>query len=450
MPPFLNPIHINAPPPDVAIEFSLCFSAFAAQLEGSGLDEPSLEAMIRSALQSGFATGRNSLLDNPLASAIADLFPSPPSQVSVAFVCSEIKHEVTGVWLTPLSFIAKTDATLNALKVLPAGQLFAVQFTAATLQKFIDAVWLLIETSDRRLDDDGTPDPSGPLEIKERPTLTSPTDSTLQLVIKGTYHWSELHLHVPFDFTLTSTETLSITPVGGGLGIVTSTTSQKVDLDEATVREVQAAIAFISLFGGFFALPLNGFLQNYISDAIGSAESNIPTLLTLGASLGAIIPVQFNIAGSPDKLVLPFNSVTCDLSEGGSGITISGGTMPSMVRRKPSLYVSGPVKILVNRYVDQTQVINQCYTLVLADFSTIVAYSWTEAGTVVSSQAKFNAVFDISDMRVGQSRTYNYVASAKDDAGLSASKAFSVTLIVTNYKPPHPPKSSGIQKELPA
>jgi hypothetical protein len=450
MPPFPIPIHINAPLPNVAIEFAECFDKLTAQLAGSGLDETSLAMMIRSALQSGFATGRSSLQGNSLTSAIADLFPTPPSQVSVAFVCSGIRHEVAGVWLTPLSFIAKTDATLNALKVLPAGQLFAVQFTAATLQEFIDAVWQLIEQSNRRLDDDGTPDPSGPLEIKERPTLTSPTDSTLQLVIKGTYHWSEAHLHVPFDFTLTSTETLSITPVGGGLGIVTSTTSQKIDLDEATVAEVQAAIAFFSLFGGFFALPLNGFLQNYIIDAIGSAESGIPTLLTLGASLGAIIPPQFIIAGSPKKLLLPFDSVTCDLSEGGTGITISGGTPPSMAPRKPSLYVSGPVKILVNRYIDQTQVINQAYTLVLADFSTIAAYSWTEAGTLVSTQAQFNAVFDISDMRVGQSRTFNYIASATDDAGLSASKGFSVTVSVTNYKPPNPPRSSGIQKELPA
>jgi hypothetical protein len=198
------------------------------------------KTMIRSTLQSGFATARDSL-DGPLTSAIANLFPTPPNQVSVTFVCSEIDHEVAGVWLTPLSVIAKTNATLNALKVLPAGQLFAVQFAAATLHEFIDAVWQLIENNSRRLGDNGTPDQSGPLEIEERPTVTSPTDSTLQLVIKGTYDWSKLHWHVPFDFTLTSTETLGITPVGGGLGIVTSTTSQKVDLDEATVREVQAA-----------------------------------------------------------------------------------------------------------------------------------------------------------------------------------------------------------------
>jgi hypothetical protein len=55
---------------------------------------------------------------------------------------------------------------------------------------------------------------------------------------------------------------------------------------------------------------------------------------------------------------------------------------------------------------------------------------------VVSTQVQFNAVFDISDMRVGQGRTYNCIASATDVAGLSASKAFSVTVIVTNYKPP--------------
>jgi hypothetical protein len=450
MPPFPIPIHINAPPPDVAIEFALCFDAFAARLDVSGLDQPALEKMIASALQSGFKMARNSLMGNSLTAAIADLIPVSPPGVSVAFLCSQIEHEVAGVWLTPLSFIVKTDNALNALEVLPADQVFAVQFPPATLQKFIDAVWQLIENNNRRLDDDGNPDPTGALEIKERPSLSSPTPSTLQLLIKGTYHWSDLHLHVPFDFTLTSTETLRLTPVGGGLQMVTSTTSQTIDLDQATVDEVQAGIAFIGLFGGFFAVPLNGFLQDYILDSIAGAKNQIPTLLTLGASLGAIIPVQFSIPGSPDKLLLPFDTVTCDLSEGGSGITISGGTMPSLAPRKPSLYVTGPVKILINRYIDQTQVINQCYSLVLADFSTIVSYSWKEAGTLVSSQAMFNAVFDIGDLRVGQSRTYNYVASATDDAGLSASRAFSVTVIVTNYKPPDPPKSGGIQKERPS
>jgi hypothetical protein len=151
MPPFPIPIHINAPQPDVAIEFAECFDVLAARLEGSGLDETSLTAMIRSTLQSGFATGRTSLQGNSLTSAIANLFPTPPSQVSVAFVCSGIGHEVAGVWLTPLSFIAKTDAMLNALKVLPAGQLFAIQFTATTLREFIDAVWQLIATASVRI-----------------------------------------------------------------------------------------------------------------------------------------------------------------------------------------------------------------------------------------------------------------------------------------------------------
>jgi hypothetical protein len=109
MPPFPIPIHINAHPPDVAIEFARCFDAFVAQVEGSGLDESSLETMIRSALQSGFATARDSL-DGPLTSAIANLFATPPNQVSVTFVCSEIDHEVAGVWLAPLSGIAKTNA----------------------------------------------------------------------------------------------------------------------------------------------------------------------------------------------------------------------------------------------------------------------------------------------------------------------------------------------------
>jgi hypothetical protein len=69
---------------------------------------------------------------------------------------------------------------------------------------------------------------------------------------------------------------------------------------------------------------------------------------------------------------------------------------------------------------------------------------------VVSSLSQFNAVFEIGDLRIGQSRTFKYVASATDDSGLSASTTFSVTIGITNYKPPIPPQGSGIRKERPA
>jgi hypothetical protein len=443
MPP--KPIRRPAPPPDVALEFAECFTQLLAQIGDTGLDESALEGVIRTTLQTGFEQIRESLAVNPLTAAIAELFPSPPRQVSVAFLCSKIEHEVAGVWLNPLIFITATDPTLASLQILPAGEIFAIQFSASTLQEFIDAVWAAIEKSNGRLGADGTPDPNGPIEIKQRPTLTSPTQSTLQLVVKGTYHFSQFNINVGIDFTLTSTETLFLQPIGGGLQIVSSTNSQTIDLDEAKVHEVQAAIALISFFTGFFSGPLNGWLQNQILDAIASGEAQIPTLLTLGSSLASVIPVVLIISGSPDKIYLPLDSVICDLN--GGGITISGG-VPQIARRQPAVFVDGPASIVVNRYIDQSQVINQTFTLKLVDFSTVKTYSWTEGATVVSTGASFDAAFQIGNLRVGQSNTYNFHVVVVDDAGLSASTNFSVTVRVTNYKPATPPKQgTGILQE---
>lgn len=402
--------------------------------------------MITTTLQSGFASTRQNLTQNPLTAAIADLFPLPPRQVSVSFLCTKLGQEAGGVWLNPFIFATLTDPTLSALQILPAGEIFAIQFSAATLQEFIDEVWAAIEKTNGRLSTDGTPDPSGPIEIKQRPALTSPTQSTLQLVVKGTYHFSQYHINVGIDFTLTSTETLFLLPIGGDLQMVSSTNAQKIDLDQAKVDEVQAAIAFISLFGGFFAGPLNGWLQNQILDTISSGESQIPSLLTLGASLASVIPVILIISGSPDKIYLPLDSITCDLN--GGGITIAGG-VPQVARRQPAVFVNGPMTIVVNRYIDQGQVINEIYALNLVDLSTIETYSWTEGATVVSTGSTFDAAFQISNLRVGQSITYKFHVIVMDDAGLSASTNFSVTIRVVDYKPAIPPKQGrpNIQQE---
>lgn len=432
-----KPIQLIAPSPDVALEFAECFTQLIAQIGDSGLDENALESMISSTLQSGFESTRQNLTQNPLTAAIADLFPSPPRQVAVSFLCSDIGHEIGGVWLKPLIVATAADPTLSALQILPAGEIFAIQFSAATLQEFIDAVWASIEKTNGRLGADGTPDPSGPIEIKQRPTLSSPTQSTLQLAVKGTYHFSQYHINVGIDFTLTSTETLFLLPTGGGLQIVSSTNNQTIDLDKGKVAEVQAAIAFISLFVGFFAGPLNGWLQNQILDTISSGESQIPSLLTLGASLASVIPVILIISGSPDKIYLPLDSVTCDLN--GSGITIAGG-VPQVVRRQPDLLVNGPMSIIVNRYIEQGSVLNETYTLSLVDLSTIVTYSWTEGATVVSTSSSFDAAFQIGNLRIGQSNSYNFHVTVVDDAGLSASTSFTVTIKIVNYKPAAPQK----------
>jgi hypothetical protein len=76
-----------------------------------------------------------------------------------------------------------------------------------------------------------------------------------------------------------------------------------------------------------------------------------------------------------------------------------------VVPRRPSLGVDGPFTILVNRYVDQSLVVNETYTLRLGDLSTIVSYSWMEGATVVSTGPTYAAAFDIQGMKVGQSRT---------------------------------------------
>jgi hypothetical protein len=181
-----QPIVIPAPAPDFSLEFAECFNSFIASLEDSGLTVSSLESLIQTAIENACESGRESLLGNPLTVGIAALFAAPPKEAAVFFLCSKLNHQVAGMWLKP-TFHSPTPA-LNALNTLPPGQLFALQFSATTLQEFIDAVWTVLQASNRRLNSDGLPDPSGSLEIKQRPSLSSPTPATVQIQIRGTYH----------------------------------------------------------------------------------------------------------------------------------------------------------------------------------------------------------------------------------------------------------------------
>jgi len=156
------------------------------------------------------------------------------------------------------------------------------------------------------------------------------------------------------------------------------------------------------------------------------------------------VPPQFVIDQTPNKLLLPIDQVTCDLGPNGRGITISGNQPPSVVPRRPSLGVDGPFTILVNRYVDQSLVVNETYTLRPGDLSTIVSYSWMEGATVVSTGPTYDAAFDIQGMKVGQSRTFAYTVTVQDNGGLTAKANFSVTITIVNYKPSLPPKSTGL------
>jgi hypothetical protein len=302
----------------------------SAPLEDSGLTVSSLESLIQTAIQNACETSREALLGNPLTAGIAALFAAPPSKAGVFFLCSKLNHQVAGVWLKPP--LHSVNPPLNALNTIPSGQLFAVQFSAATLQEFISAVWTTLQASDRRLNDQGAPDPSGNLEIKQRPSLSSPTPSTIQIQVKGTYR---LPLGFAIDFTLTNIETLSILPIGGGLGIVTSYSTHKIDLDQAQLDLAQAAAVFISLSGGVFAAPVSALVQGLIWQAVANGEAQIPTLFDLGNWVSAFVPPQFIIDKTPNKLLLPIDQVTCDLGPNGRGITISGNVPPSVVRGSP-------------------------------------------------------------------------------------------------------------------
>src|ERR1700735_684483 len=126
-----QPIVIPAPPPDFSLEFAECFNSFIASLEDSGLTVSSLESLIQTAIENAVESGRESLLGNPLTAGIAALFAAPPREAAVFFLCSKLDHQVAGIWLKP-TFHSPTPA-LNALNTLPTGQLFALQFSAATL-----------------------------------------------------------------------------------------------------------------------------------------------------------------------------------------------------------------------------------------------------------------------------------------------------------------------------
>jgi hypothetical protein len=247
---------------------------------------------------------------------------------------------------------------------------------------------------------------------------------------------------------LTNTETLSILPLPGGLARVNSTGKNSLKLDQQKIDEIQAALALgmIALGGDF--VVVQAVLQQEILDGITNAKKMVPNLFDLGGTLASFMPSQFLIQGSTMKIVLPYDQVNCDLSADGSGITVSGD-LPRPLRRSPSLQIAGSIEILVNRATNREVMIPATYQLVLNDLTDIVTYAWQEDGAPVSAAPTYQPVFDVSGMKINQTKTVEISASVIDNAGLSASASISVKIEIVNIQPPKPSRGGILKRTLP-
>jgi hypothetical protein len=110
------------------------------------------------------------------------------------------------------------------------------------------------------------------------------------------------------------------------------------------------------------------------------------------------------------------------------------------------MQIAGSVEILVNRATNHDVMIPATYYLVLNDLTDIVTYAWEEDGAPVSAAPVYQPVFDVSGMKINQTKIFEISASVIDNADMTASASISVKIVIVNI-PQQKPSRGGILKQ---
>lgn len=287
-------------PPNVILQTNFCLNTLMPEVPPTGSHHP-VSAGPQSHGPHGVAQGKLGLEDRvvrALQDVVTQMHQQQPTLVPnpvVAAVCVSHK-ETVGIWFDAPAGL-DPSSELSGLDIIPGGDVWAIQITAATLQGFVDQL-------PARLNQAGAPDPKGDVELLSRQVvLVDP--NIVQLQITGV-----LHAGIDQNFSATISDTLTVDPQG--VPACTTTVS---------VTRAWWAVALDSVLA-----QLTGGMIGNIGEEIfaGGKQTDVAGQLKSNGGIGCAVlplfPTSVLIPGGQKKAVFKYT----DMEASAAGITGAG------------------------------------------------------------------------------------------------------------------------------
>jgi hypothetical protein len=366
--------------PDVALQFRPC-------LEEIPLPNVDLRAAVLEAVQTAFGAGAD-----------------------VRYDCVSGKGTL-GIWLRPVASPADgaaRDRGLQRVNILQGVENFAVFINASLIRRNAQAAW---ESTAKRLDGNGRPDPDGPVHLTGMSlTFRSPDQVIVNVDGYDERPWPDV------DFRLAIADTLAV--AGGS---VQCATSRDLDVDTSWLNFLTGVFLFVLPPLGIFFLVENILVRNADAPNAGAGA---------GCSAAALIPDEILIPGG-QKVVAFYNRVAVS-----SGGIFAGGTA-APVARVPAVAIQGPTQRTVE--AGKTTVTGN-YRVVTDDLLAPLQITWSGEGTPVpQGSAATTFRFNVAGAAAGQTVSKRVAVRVTDRDGLTARSEALVRIHVTDPDDDIPP-----------
>ena len=316
-----------------------------------------------------------------------------PTAADIRTRCVNGRHHL-GIWFTEPSGTrddaAARERGLAALNLLAAGETFSGYINSRFIATTVNAAW---NAAPKRLNGDGTPNPSGDIHLTSLQVLyTSP--NRVASIIRGYDErpWPDV------DFALTTTDTLS---TSGGRIQCQSAASVDVDLSWLNYLTGILSIAFP---------PLGLFL--YLDGAFPSATD------TGDSEMGSVACPA--VSFFPSEIVVPLGlkvAISYGRAQASTSGIVVGGTYTLTVR-SPSVAIVGSRSLTAQE--GQTSR-TAAYASRVTDLREPLSYQWTSSGFVSTPSASgTNVRFSLTGYDPGDVKTDSLALRVVDADGLVA------------------------------
>jgi hypothetical protein len=359
-----------------------------------------------------------------LLAAIREQLREPFPDAEVEPVCTPDSLRV-GIWVSPQRSDAERAARLARLRTLDLVlnaplELVSFLVRAAFLRH---QAALAFAAAPKRYDNDGNPDPDGPVELLSI-AVDFPRGNQVVTTVRGR-HRAALAA-VPFSIRLTDT----LTPAGAGRAGVAVSTSVDVEVDEPPLLSFLITIALNLL------LPIAGFFLSLVRalTIVGLNGSAGPdTLAGAGAAAAAFLPAEVPLPGGV-KLVLGYDRVDVDSTGVTAAATALGG---GPVPRQPSVRIETPLAngLIVTPGHNPPPV---RFSIVPTDLRPDLTIAWSAGpGDVITSPAAptTNIRFTTADLPDNTQVVREVAVVVTDADGLTAQDRHRVPILVTDHLP---------------
>ena len=339
--------------PQIIIQFGFCLDQYDGLIPGLDGQPGAARQYFVEQVLSELSTAQMNLAS--MNGALATLIPVIPVVNSVCGTGNErlgvtLIDNSNGTNVAPAAPTALDEAQIKALlalPLLPRNEQFAIQITALGFQQIINSAWALLTVDNSRVDNNTMPDPNGRIELDNN-TLTL-AGNVVTFEIQGKYH---PQYHFPeATFKATSVDTYSIQDIGAGAtlqGIVNVASAPKVSVDTTAIEVLEGEILFLEILaGGILSFVPIVLTKAYLDGQIASGLAGVNFNVSLGALFQPVFVSEILIAGSNEKIVFNYSSVSVDPVD---GILAFGNSAPALAPRHQSIVIAGPAILLQEHF----------------------------------------------------------------------------------------------------